>query len=239
MPHFYANTEFSHLLLDDDDNVFESNVCDHMYHSSCILDWLERRSNTECPCCRQPLVSDDAVWEAVKAARKAKQKRTKRQKKKDSNWFSLARQREELLPHQQPTEAYEDGDERDEESQGMHINHERHGTMSTMSSNLGEQSSNGSATELRLDRDHDPTVNEAGSHAQTNCVGCDEEAATSPIERKRELDAPSDEDIPNDAPCDEDIADFEPTENTTSVRTVETKGTEDEDRLADSRSESD
>jgi hypothetical protein len=29
------------------------------------MDWLERRANTECPCCRTPLISDEQVWETV------------------------------------------------------------------------------------------------------------------------------------------------------------------------------
>jgi hypothetical protein len=57
-----------------------------MYHAQCILDWLERRSNTDCPCCRQPLVSEDAVWEEVETSRKAKQKLAKRERKKSHCW---------------------------------------------------------------------------------------------------------------------------------------------------------
>ncbi len=41
-----------------DDVCFTSSVCSHEFHRTCILEWLERRANTECPCCRTSLVSD-------------------------------------------------------------------------------------------------------------------------------------------------------------------------------------
>lgn len=72
--------------LENDDNVFHSDICDHMYHSTCILDWLERRSNRDCPCCRQPLVSEDAVWETVKVARKVQKTQGKKVKRKNRRW---------------------------------------------------------------------------------------------------------------------------------------------------------
>ena len=71
------------LFLDNGDNVFQSRVCDHKFHSECICDWLERRSNTECPCCRQPLVSESDIWEAVKMGRKLKKKQAKLSKRKE------------------------------------------------------------------------------------------------------------------------------------------------------------
>jgi hypothetical protein len=67
--------------------VFDSNVCKHSYHLKCILDWLERRANKDCPCCRQPLVSESDIWAAVKQARKEKAKQAKKQRKKESCWF--------------------------------------------------------------------------------------------------------------------------------------------------------
>jgi Ring finger domain len=75
-----------HYTIENDEKVFHSDVCNHMYHSECILDWLERRSNTECPCCRRPLVSEDAVWQKVKVARKMKHSETKKEKRKSKRW---------------------------------------------------------------------------------------------------------------------------------------------------------
>lgn len=57
------------LFLEHGERVYTADVCDHMFHFACILNWLERRANTECPCCRKQVVSEDAVWEAVKASR--------------------------------------------------------------------------------------------------------------------------------------------------------------------------
>jgi hypothetical protein len=34
------------------------------------MEWLERRANTECPCCRTPLISDEEVWETVQKQRR-------------------------------------------------------------------------------------------------------------------------------------------------------------------------
>jgi len=54
----------------EEDDVFHSNVCRHEFHKACLLDWLERRNNTECPICRTALVSDEEVWETVQRRRK-------------------------------------------------------------------------------------------------------------------------------------------------------------------------
>ncbi|CAB9517669.1 zinc ion binding [Seminavis robusta] len=64
------------------ERLYSSGVCDHIFHLSCILNWLERRSNTECPCCRKSLVSEDDVWETVKVSRKASKKPKKDSSKK-------------------------------------------------------------------------------------------------------------------------------------------------------------
>ena len=39
------------------------------------MDWLERRANTECPCCRVSMVSDEAVWKMVKRLRRERQRK--------------------------------------------------------------------------------------------------------------------------------------------------------------------
>lgn len=55
--------------------TFSAITCTHAYHEPCILAWLQRRSNTECPCCRVPLVSEEEVWSTVKRLRQEKRKR--------------------------------------------------------------------------------------------------------------------------------------------------------------------
>lgn len=42
------------------------------------MDWLERRNNTDCPCCRTALVSDNDVWETVQRARRERRKQNRR-----------------------------------------------------------------------------------------------------------------------------------------------------------------
>lgn len=66
-------------LCEFDDDTFQSPVCTHQFHKECIVEWLERRQNTECPCCRQPLISDDEVWEIVKSLRKERRKRSRKE----------------------------------------------------------------------------------------------------------------------------------------------------------------
>lgn len=38
------------------------------------MDWLERRNHTECPCCRESMVSDEDVWETVQQLRREQRK---------------------------------------------------------------------------------------------------------------------------------------------------------------------
>lgn len=61
------------------DLVFKSKSCPHIFHGDCLFSWLERRNNTECPCCRVPLVSDDDVWEVVQRLRKERRKEIRRE----------------------------------------------------------------------------------------------------------------------------------------------------------------
>ena len=44
-----------------------------------MFSWLERRNNTECPCCRENLVSDDEVWAAVQKMRKERRRQLRKE----------------------------------------------------------------------------------------------------------------------------------------------------------------
>jgi len=61
------------------DLIFKSKSCPHMFHAECLLSWLERRNNTECPCCREVLVSDEDVWNVVQRMRKERRKRLRKE----------------------------------------------------------------------------------------------------------------------------------------------------------------
>lgn len=51
------------------DVCLTSPACTHRFHRDCLLDWLERRNNVECPVCRTMMVSNDQVWEVVERRR--------------------------------------------------------------------------------------------------------------------------------------------------------------------------
>lgn len=61
------------------DSVFRSKSCPHMFHGDCLFSWLERRNNTECPCCREPLVSDDDIWDVVQRMRKEQRNKLRKE----------------------------------------------------------------------------------------------------------------------------------------------------------------
>jgi len=67
---------------DGPDQILQSQTCPHQFHRDCILDWLERQENTECPCCRVPMVEDDDVWKVVQKIRKERRKSSKLRKMK-------------------------------------------------------------------------------------------------------------------------------------------------------------
>jgi hypothetical protein len=55
---------------EDNDNVLLSKTCPHKFHKECILDWLQRHANAECPCCRVAMTSEAEVWKTVQSLRK-------------------------------------------------------------------------------------------------------------------------------------------------------------------------
>lgn len=65
------------------DSVFRSKSCPHMFHGDCLFSWLERRNNTECPCCREPLVSDDDIWKVVQRMRQERRETLR----KENGWI--------------------------------------------------------------------------------------------------------------------------------------------------------
>lgn len=67
------------MEYEEDDVCFTSRTCVHKFHRDCILDWLERRDHTECPCCREPMVADEDVWDSVQLMRRQRRKLRRRQ----------------------------------------------------------------------------------------------------------------------------------------------------------------
>mmetsp|Transcript_35210 Transcript_35210/g.77171 ORF Transcript_35210/g.77171 Transcript_35210/m.77171 type:complete len:557 (+) Transcript_35210:203-1873(+) len=57
-------------------------TCPHRFHHDCLLDWLTRRVNTACPCCRRDLISNDDVWEVHQRIGREKRRR----KRKERGW---------------------------------------------------------------------------------------------------------------------------------------------------------
>ena len=64
--------------FDGDDAVLQSKTCSHQFHQQCILDWLERNHNTDCPCCRVAMISEDNIWSIVKEKRKVQKRQNKK-----------------------------------------------------------------------------------------------------------------------------------------------------------------
>jgi Anaphase-promoting complex subunit 11 RING-H2 finger len=54
--------------------LYFSQTCQHVYHASCILDWLQRPGIRECPTCRKGMVSEDEIHEMVRRNRRRRVK---------------------------------------------------------------------------------------------------------------------------------------------------------------------
>jgi Ring finger domain len=94
-----------------DNKVFSARTCSHQYHEVCILSWLQRQCNTDCPCCRAPLVSEEDVWSTVKRIRREKRKQLQKQLKNSQRRGKVqsARKRDQPIV----TRATEDATERE------------------------------------------------------------------------------------------------------------------------------
>jgi hypothetical protein len=79
------------VVAEDVDAVFTAANCVHRFHRECLMDWLERRNNTECPCCREPMVDDDDVWELVQRSRREQRKQRRRENRRNSFFARLVR----------------------------------------------------------------------------------------------------------------------------------------------------
>jgi len=51
-------------------------VCSHKYHLDCIQCWLEKSNNTQCPCCRKDIMTNDDVADTVQRIRDEEMKTT-------------------------------------------------------------------------------------------------------------------------------------------------------------------
>lgn len=109
------------ICLDDFDNngsVFASSACVHCFHKNCIMDWLERKQNTECPCCRKSMVSDDDIWEIVKK----KRKEIRRQLRKEKGWrHFISRWVVKCLHRSEPYNTSSNGEGQDEDTSASEI----------------------------------------------------------------------------------------------------------------------
>lgn len=51
------------------DILLGARSCPHKFHKDCILDWLQRQHQSECPCCRVRMVDEEDVWRVVRSKR--------------------------------------------------------------------------------------------------------------------------------------------------------------------------
>ena len=63
------------------------------------MQWLERRANTECPCCRTPLVSDEEVWETVQKMRQERRRQVRKANRNRSLFSRIGRVRHSSSDH--------------------------------------------------------------------------------------------------------------------------------------------
>lgn len=77
-----------------DSTIFQSSTCIHQFHMECILNWLQRKTNVECPCCRVPMIHDKEVWKTIQQLRKQKLRAMQKQQRK---------QREQQISNQKST----------------------------------------------------------------------------------------------------------------------------------------
>lgn len=82
-----------------DDVLLGANTCTHQFHKDCILDWLQRQNNAECPCCRISMASEDDVWHMILSIRKE----NKRQKDMANN-----KRRKSALPSEEDSALFVD-----------------------------------------------------------------------------------------------------------------------------------
>lgn len=54
----------------EDKTKYCSTTCSHSFHMECLLEWLARPLSVECPCCRVPMVQEEAVIKVVRQQRK-------------------------------------------------------------------------------------------------------------------------------------------------------------------------
>jgi len=72
------------MEYEENDFIFKSPKCVHRFHQECLLDWLERRNNTDCPCCREQMVSDEDVWDTVQQLRREQRKLRRQENRRNS-----------------------------------------------------------------------------------------------------------------------------------------------------------
>mmetsp|Transcript_34292 Transcript_34292/g.39040 ORF Transcript_34292/g.39040 Transcript_34292/m.39040 type:complete len:456 (-) Transcript_34292:144-1511(-) len=72
------------MEYEENDLIFQSPRCVHRFHQECLMDWLERRNNTDCPCCRETLVSDEDVWDTVQQLRREQRKLRRQENRRNS-----------------------------------------------------------------------------------------------------------------------------------------------------------
>lgn len=107
---------------EENDICLTSPTCVHRFHHECLMDWLERQNNTDCPCCREAMVADDDVWDLVQASRRKQRKLRRIQSTKGMlAWFCCAcapcRPRSHTDEQAHPTSSENDDD--DDVEQGL------------------------------------------------------------------------------------------------------------------------